>query len=206
VNVGAVRRLLITMSAAQPAECVCSGLLNLFGVFQVHYSAVRLPTVPASKISLIGSMQAFLLLFIGVLTGLLLDAGYMSNVVALGTFFLGFRASLTNVCHACCQFMPAQGIVVVIGSGCLFLQSVAIVPQWSEPKRRNLALGIGSSVGGVVFPTTFHYLLSQILVRDRLDLQHSPRQSRRGLVVCLILLIALSRLVVATGSSLFQAS
>jgi MFS family permease len=59
----------------------------------------------------------------------------------------------------------AQGIVVGIWSGCLFLPNVAIVPQWFEPKRRNLALGIvavGSSVGGVVFPITFHYLLPHV--------------------------------------------
>lgn len=64
------------------------GLLNSFGVFQAYYGDVRLPTESASKISAIGSMQAFLLLFIGVLNRPLIDAGYTSHVLALALFSL----------------------------------------------------------------------------------------------------------------------
>ena len=72
---------------------------------------------------------------------------------------------MTSLCQSYWQFMLAQGIILGIGSGCLFLPSVAVVPQWFEPKRRNLVLGIvavGSSFGGVVFPITFHYLVPQV--------------------------------------------
>lgn len=161
----ATQQVSTTVSWAQTADFIHRGLLNSFGVFQAYYTAVRLPTESASKISLIGSMQAFLLLFIGVLTGPLIDAGYMSIVLATGTFLSAFGLLMTSLCHVYWQFMLAQGVLVGIGSGCLFLPSVAVVPQWFEPKRRNIALGIvavGSSFGGVVFPITFHYLLPHV--------------------------------------------
>ena len=89
----------------------------------------------------------------------------MGHVLALGTFLSAFGLFMTSLCHTYWQFMLAQGVVLGIGSGCLFLPSVAVVPQWFEPKRRNLVLGIvaaGSSFGGVIFPITFHYLVPQI--------------------------------------------
>ena len=147
------------------ADILKRGLLNSFGVFQAYYTAVRLPTESASKISLIGSMQAFLLLFVGVLTGPLIDGGYTGHVLALGTFLSAFGLFMTSLCHTYWQFMLAQGVVIGVGSGCLFLPSVALVPQWFEPRRRNIVLGIvatGSSFGGVIFPVTFHYLVPQV--------------------------------------------
>lgn len=72
---------------------------------------------------------------------------------------------MTSIRQVYWQYMLAQGLVVGIGSECLFLPSVAIVPQWFELKSRNLALGIvavGSSVGGVIFPITFHHLLPHV--------------------------------------------
>ena len=160
-----LERVLVDVSSHCGADVVRRGLLNSFGVFQAYYTTVRLPAESASRISLIGSMQAFLLLFVGVLSGPLIDAGYMSHVLALGMCLSAFGLFMTSLCHTYWQFMLAQGIVIGIGSGCLFLPSVAVVPQWFEPKRRSLALGIvavGSSFGGVVFPITFHYLVPQV--------------------------------------------
>ena len=95
----------------------------------------------------------------------MIDAGYTSHVLALGTVLSALGLLMTSICHVYWHFMLAQGIFVGVGSGCLFLPSVAIVSQWFEPTCRNLALGIvavGCNVGGVVFPIIFHYLLPHV--------------------------------------------
>ncbi|WPG99108.1 Hypothetical protein R9X50_00191700 [Acrodontium crateriforme] len=56
------------------------------------------------------------------------------------------------------------GICVGIGSGCLFVPSVAIVAQYFTT-RRSAATGIvatGGSIGGIVFPIAFRKLTSEL--------------------------------------------
>lgn len=62
------------------------GLLNSFGVFQSIYANSLLKEESASNISWIGSAQAFLTLFGGVLCGRALDAGYFYVNVGGGAF------------------------------------------------------------------------------------------------------------------------
>ncbi|KAL8670871.1 MAG: hypothetical protein Q9168_004602 [Polycauliona sp. 1 TL-2023] len=60
--------------------------------------------------------------------------------------------------------MLAQGVTVGIGSGFLFLPSIAVLPQYFD-KRRALATGIGSSgsaIGGICFPILFNRLEPRI--------------------------------------------
>lgn len=60
------------------------GLLNTFGIFQAEYSAGLLKTSSESAISWIGSLQAFLMLFVGVICGRALDAGYFYTDITIG--------------------------------------------------------------------------------------------------------------------------
>lgn len=62
------------------------GLLNTFGTFQSEYSTGLLRDSSQSSISWIGSLQAFLMLVIGVLCGRALDAGYFHVDITLGVF------------------------------------------------------------------------------------------------------------------------
>lgn len=58
------------------------------------------------------------------------------------------------------QLLLAQGFCIGIGAGCLFIVSVAIIPQYFSTKRA-FAIGIaasGSSLGGVIYPIVFHEL------------------------------------------------
>src|SRR4051794_9486812 len=59
------------------------GSVNAFGVFQTYYEKRGLSD--PSAISWIGSIQAFLLLFCGVISGPLFDKGYMKSLIATGT-------------------------------------------------------------------------------------------------------------------------
>ena len=58
------------------------------------------------------------------------------------------------------QLLLAQGFCIGIGACCIFIVSVAIIPQYFSTKRA-FAIGIaasGSSLGGVIYPIVFHEL------------------------------------------------
>lgn len=60
--------------------------------------------------------------------------------------------------------MLAQAVCVGIGAGCLYVPSLAIIPQWFR-RRKALALGLvtsGSSFGGVVYSLMFQGLQPRI--------------------------------------------
>lgn len=62
------------------------GLMNTFGTFQSEYSTGILKGSSQSSIAWIGSLQAFLMLVVGVLSGRALDAGYFYSDITLGVF------------------------------------------------------------------------------------------------------------------------
>lgn len=126
-----------------------AGLFNSYGVFQGFYTQGPLASISGSNISWIGSLQGCLLLLICIVTGPLYDLGYLHSLVNIGTFAIVFGMMMTSICHEYWQFVLAQGVVVGIGNGLLFLPSLAIVPQYFS-KNKALASGImaaGSSIG-----------------------------------------------------------
>lgn len=140
------------------------GIVNSFGVFQTYYSTDLLKTQSDSNLSWIGSIQAFLLLIIGVATGPLFDMGYFEALLCTGTFFLVFGMYMTSLCTEYWQVMLAQGLCMGLGCGCLFIPSVAIVSTYFTSKK-SFATGIaasGSSLGGVIYPIVFAQLQPQI--------------------------------------------
>ncbi|PKK41920.1 hypothetical protein CI102_14505 [Trichoderma harzianum] len=111
-------------------------LINTFGVFQTFYEQSILSNHSPSAIAWIGSIQSHLLMSVGVITGPLFDLGYFPFLVPFGSF---------------------MGLCVGIGTGCLFVPSVALLPQYFRQKRA-LANGIaatGASIGGVIYPIIF---------------------------------------------------
>ncbi|EKG13701.1 Major facilitator superfamily [Macrophomina phaseolina MS6] len=117
-----------------------------------------------SNISWVGSVQAFLLLIIGVGTGPLFDAGFFNILLWTGSFLVTFGMFMTSLCTKYWQVVLAQGIAVGLGSGCLFIPSVAIVSTYFTTKK-SFATGIaasGSSLGGVLYPIIFTRLQPQI--------------------------------------------
>lgn len=140
------------------------GMANTFGVYQTYYETELLSDHSPSSISWIGSFAAFLLLIVGVVTGPLYDAGYFRHLLYVGCFLTVFGLMMTSLCTEYWQVFLAQGLVLGLGSGALFIPSVAIVSQYFDTKKA-LATGIaaaGSSIGGVIYPITFHRLQPQI--------------------------------------------
>ncbi|KAL1297525.1 hypothetical protein AAFC00_006098 [Neodothiora populina] len=103
------------------------GLVNSFGVYQSFYERDLLKTESASKIAWIGSTQAFLLLIIEVATGPMFDASFFNLLLSVGSFFVVFGSLMTSLCNKYWQVMLAQSVTVGLGSGCLFIPSVAIM-------------------------------------------------------------------------------
>lgn len=81
---------------------------------------------------------------VGIFAGPLYDHGYLRTLVLVGSILVVFGMLMTGLCSQYWQLMFAQGVVVGLGSGCLFLPSIAVLPQYFE-RRRALATGIGSS-------------------------------------------------------------
>ena len=133
-------------------------------MYQTYYEQHLLSTESPSNISWIGSIQAFLLLLVGVLSGPFYDAGYFRPLICIGAFLIPFGFMMTSLCQHYWQVILAQAFLIGLGNGCLFVPSVAILPQYFTTHKA-LANGIaasGSSFGGVIFPIVFRQLYPKI--------------------------------------------
>jgi MFS family permease len=116
------------------------GVTLSFGIFQTYYSENYLNTYSLSEISWIGTIQAFLLIFVGVLSGPLFDKGYLRSLtVGLMT---------TSVARHFYSIILALGVCTGIGMGCLFVPSITVVNTYFTTKRV-VASGIAATGGGI---------------------------------------------------------
>ncbi|KAF2457834.1 MFS general substrate transporter [Lineolata rhizophorae] len=140
------------------------GVINTFGVFQTYYETELLPSSTPSAISWVGSLQAFLLLFLGAFAGPIYDAGYFRELMAAGSILIVFGTMMLSICKEYWQVLLAQGFCIGIGTGCTFVPGVAILSTYFTTKMAT-AMGIaaaGSSLGGVIYPILFHKLIPQV--------------------------------------------
>lgn len=139
-------------------------MINTWGAYQTYYEQEVLKGISSSSIAWIGSLQSFLLMMIGVITGPLFDAGYFRGLIGFAAFMLPFGLMMTSISTQYWHFILAQGICVGLAAGCLFVPSVAILPQYFQ-RKRGLANGLaasGSSIGGVIYPIMFHKLQQEV--------------------------------------------
>lgn len=145
------------------------GFINSWAMFQLHYlndSPALYPHNTQSSIAWIGSIQIFLLFFIGTLTGRLTDAGYFKQIYTLGAVMqvVGIFATSWAVDTGYWALFLAQGVCVGIGNGCLFCPTMANVSTYFE-KRRALAIAIvasGSGTGGLIYPSMMRELVPRV--------------------------------------------
>ncbi|KAL3423342.1 transporter MCH4-like protein 6 [Phlyctema vagabunda] len=138
------------------------GFVNSYGVFQTYY--VTELNRPPSDISWVGSMQVFLLFFIGTFTGRMTDAGYFRQVFAVGSVLYAIGIFMVSLCTSYWQVFLAQGVCMGLGMGCLFCPSLSVLSTYFSTKR-SLAIGIGaagSGTGGMVFPAMVQQLLPRV--------------------------------------------
>lgn len=105
-----------------------------------------------------------MLLTIGFISGPIYDRGYLRALIITGSTTVVFGFMMLSLCKTYYQALLAQGFVVGIGAGCLFVPSVAVLPTYFST-RLGLAVGIassGSSLGGVIYPIVLYRLISRI--------------------------------------------
>ncbi|KNG83963.1 MFS monocarboxylate transporter [Aspergillus nomiae NRRL 13137] len=140
------------------------GVINTWGAFQTYYEQSFLSDMSSDSIAWIGSLQSFLLMLFGVVTGPLFDAGYFRGLITFGSVGLPFGLMMTSLSSKFWHLILAQGVVIGLSAGCLFVPSVAILPQYFQ-KKRGLANGLaasGSSIGGVIYPIMFNQLQERV--------------------------------------------
>lgn len=152
----------ITVACASLAIMNTWGFINTYGVFQTHY--VTSLSRPPSDISWIGSIQIFLLFFIGTFTGRLTDAGYFRQVFLLGSTLQVVGTFAAASATQYWQLFLWQGICMGLGNGCLFCPCMAVLSTYFD-KKRNFAIGLaasGAATGGMVFPSMVRQLLPAV--------------------------------------------
>ncbi|KAF2709572.1 MFS general substrate transporter [Pleomassaria siparia CBS 279.74] len=136
------------------------GFTLTYGAFQAYYKSDLLASSNPSAISWIGTVQAWLLIMVGVLSGPLFDRGYFRSMLYLGNFLVVFGIMMLSLCKEYWQVFLAQGICMGLGAGLLYIPSLALVSIWFDRKRA-LAMGVvmsGIAVGGVVYISMFDRL------------------------------------------------
>ncbi|EPS40124.1 hypothetical protein H072_6069 [Dactylellina haptotyla CBS 200.50] len=149
--------------------CTGWGIVVSYGAFETYYSSLNPPLANSALTSLIGSIQAFLLLFVGFFTGRLYDGGHFRAIMSVGSILMWGGLFATGFCEMTYwKILLCQGVVTGTGMGFLFTPSVAVVSTYFY-KKRALANGFvasGSSVGGIVFPILTRKLIPAVGFRN----------------------------------------
>ena len=138
------------------------GYINTYGVFQSYY--VQTLGHPASDISWVGSVQIFLLFFIGTFSGRAMDAGLVHYTLFAGSVLHVFGIFMASLATKYWHLFLTQGLIVGIGNGLLFCPSISLLSTYFL-KKRALAIAIaacGGATGGMVFPIIVQQLLPSI--------------------------------------------
>lgn len=138
------------------------GWVTSYGVFQEYYRTSL--GLDPSAISWIGSIQIFLLFFLGTFSGRALDAGLFRPVYLTGTILQLLGIFSMSAATNYWQLFLSQGLCIGIAGGLQFCPAMSLVSTYFV-KKRAFAIGfvtIGSCTGGVVFPIVVQQLLPRI--------------------------------------------
>lgn len=118
--------------------------MTSFGLYQTYYEESLLQTSSASAISWIGSVQGFLLMLGGPVSGVIFDAGHLRFLLVAGCTMIVTGLMLTSIAKEYWQVLLAQAILVGLGGSLLNVPSIAVSATYFR-RKRSLAQGIGAS-------------------------------------------------------------
>ncbi|CAG8878180.1 unnamed protein product [Penicillium nalgiovense] len=138
------------------------GYIASFGVFQAYYQSEL--GVSPSAISWVGSVQVFLIFFVGTFSGRALDAGFFHQVYYIGVVLQLLGVFMTSLATRYWQLFLAQGVCTGLGSGLQFCPVMGLVATYFSSRRVfALAFGlVGSGTGGMLFPGLVRALMPMI--------------------------------------------
>ena len=139
------------------------GFTFAFGSFQTYYELTYLKNENASNISWIGTVSTFLLIVGGVLSGPWFDLGYFKTMLFAGAAIETLGVFMTSLCTRYYQLFLAQGVLMGLGNGLLYVPGLALVGR-SFKKHRSIAMAIsscGAPAGGVFYTLIFEQLISR---------------------------------------------
>ncbi|EJU01032.1 MFS general substrate transporter [Dacryopinax primogenitus] len=148
----------LTVVGAWFISAICYVYVNAYGVYQAYYVQTLLPSYSPSAISWIGSLPAYLLFAVGIITGPMFDRGYFRHLIIGGSIlYIGCLFAQAEAKEdAYCQIFLSQGLGQGLAQGIIYLPSVAVMSHHFR-RRRAFAMGLavsGSSTGGILFPST----------------------------------------------------
>ncbi|KAJ7108156.1 major facilitator superfamily domain-containing protein, partial [Mycena epipterygia] len=143
------------------------GYTTSFGVYQDYYVRVYLTQSSSSAISWIGSVNALLVISVGLFVGRLYDRGHFHLLVYGGCLIQSFSIFMLSLCkpEQLYQIFLAQGVGAGLGAGIAYIPAVAVVSHYFH-KRRALAMSIvasGSSFGAIIHPIMLNNTLHSSL-------------------------------------------
>lgn len=138
------------------------GYINSFGFFLSFYTT-DLHESP-STVSWVGSIQAFIILFVAAWSGRAVDAGYFYYLVVTGLVLQLVGIFTTSFISEYWQLLLAQGICQGLGSGLMFTPVMVVVSSYFTTRRAVAMCGLssGSAIGGVIYPLIARQLLGQV--------------------------------------------
>ncbi|OLN95252.1 Riboflavin transporter MCH5-like protein 15 [Colletotrichum chlorophyti] len=140
------------------------GLVASFGSFQAYYETDLLKDNSPFAISTIGSLQSFLMVFLGCFAGPIFDLGYARQLLWTGSLLIIVGTVTQSLSTSLWQLLLSQGLCIGVGMGSLAVLGVAVLTPWFST-RLHMANGIaaaGSGVGGLVLPVMFRTLQPNI--------------------------------------------
>ncbi|KIM96671.1 hypothetical protein OIDMADRAFT_131291 [Oidiodendron maius Zn] len=143
--------------------CNTFGYIGSWGFFESYY--VQSLNATFSSISWVGSIQIFLVYFIGTFSGRALDAGYLRTTVAIGCVFQITGIFLTSIAKSYIALFVSQGILVGIGDGLVFCPMISLVSTYYTDRTRALAVSFaaaGAATGGIIFPLIAKFMLGPL--------------------------------------------
>ncbi|KAI9806375.1 MAG: hypothetical protein M1825_006490 [Sarcosagium campestre] len=138
------------------------GFITSFGVFQTYYTESL--GVRPSDVSWVGTVQIFLLFFVGTGSGRLTDAGFFHETIFAGSFLVVLGIFMTSLSTQYWQLFLAQGICTGLGNGLLFCPALSLISTYFS-KHRAIAMAMaasGTASGGLVIPAMVQQLLPKI--------------------------------------------
>lgn len=126
---------------------LCTGIVSSFGTYESYYEESVLRNSGSFQISTIGSVQSFLMVFLGFVAGPIFDKGYFSYLLRLGSIMILAGTITQGLSTSYWQLLLSQGVCVGMGMGCLAVPAVAVPSAWFSTKVP-FANGIVVSAGG----------------------------------------------------------